>query len=94
MENNQGVSEKLKIVEKEMLEHFVRICEKEDLRYFVAGGTLLGAVRHKGFIPWDDDIDVLMPRADYELFLKKAQAYLPDKRRDWRKYIHQPRTVR
>ncbi|MBQ7862548.1 MAG: LicD family protein [Clostridia bacterium] len=78
MENNQGVSEKLKIVEKEMLEHFVRICEKEDLRYFVAGGTLLGAVRHKGFIPWDDDIDVLMPRADYELFLKKAQAYLPD----------------
>ena len=65
--------ERVHKVEKEILIKFITICEKYDLKYFVAFGTLLGTVRHKGFIPWDDDIDVAMPRKDYEFFLKIAQ---------------------
>lgn len=53
-----------------MLDAFVQYCNKHGLRYYLVGGTLLGAVRHKGFIPWDDDIDVGMPRPDYERFLE------------------------
>lgn len=53
-----------------MLDDFTAYCEKYKLRYYLVGGTLLGAVRHNGFIPWDDDIDVGMPRPDYEKFLK------------------------
>ena len=67
----------LKQTEIEMLRAFVEVCEKLHLRYYLLGGTLLGAVRHKGFIPWDDDIDVGMPRKDYEIFLEKGQALLP-----------------
>ncbi len=72
--------EELKALQKTeigMLKVFVEICEKYHLRYFLLGGSCLGAVRHKGFIPWDDDIDVGMPRADYIRFFEVAPAELP-----------------
>lgn len=51
---------------------FAEVCENYGLKYFVLGGTMLGAARHNGFIPWDDDLDVGMMRSDYEKFLKVA----------------------
>ncbi len=54
------------------------ICRRHELRYWLCSGTLLGAVRHQGFIPWDDDIDIAMPREDYEKFLAIAADELPD----------------
>lgn len=53
-----------------VMDYFDSICRKHRLRYTLAYGTLLGAVRHKGFIPWDDDVDVLMPRPDYERLIE------------------------
>lgn len=64
--------EKLHKVDMDIVKEVVSICEKYDLKYYMLGGTMLGAIRHKGFIPWDDDIDLGMPRDDYEKFLEKA----------------------
>ena len=61
---------KLKSEEIKILDYFVDICDKNNLHYYLMYGTLLGAVRHKGFIPWDDDIDVCMPPEDYQQFLR------------------------
>lgn len=60
------------LFELDVLNEFIRVCDKYNLTYWADGGTLLGAVRHQGFVPWDDDIDILMPRKDYEQFLKVA----------------------
>lgn len=73
------LNESLKKIQIEMLKSFIDVCDKLKLRYYVIGGTLLGAVRHEGFIPWDDDIDVGMPRQDYEIFIRKGQQYLEEK---------------
>ena len=62
----------------DVLSVFIRICEAQGLRYFCAGGTAIGAVRHQGMIPWDDDIDVFMPRPDYDRFLALAAQSMPE----------------
>lgn len=71
---------KLDKVQKILLGYLLeidRICKKHEIKYFLAGGTLLGAIRHHGFIPWDDDADVMMLREDYEKFQKVAVKELP-----------------
>ena len=60
------------LVELKLADQFIRICEKYDLKYIAAGGTLLGAVRHSGFIPWDDDMDFFLPYNDYRKFCEIA----------------------
>ena len=68
----------LQLRELEILDFFADVCKRNGLRYFIIAGTLLGAVRHGGFIPWDDDIDVAMPRRDFNKFAKICKKELPD----------------
>ncbi len=63
-------AKQVKAKEVEILNYIVGVCQEHGLRYYLSYGSLLGAIRHKGFIPWDDDIDISMPRADYERLLK------------------------
>lgn len=62
-------TDELKKIQIEILDDIVSFCEEHGLRYCLAYGTLLGALRHRGYIPWDDDIDIHMPRPDYERFI-------------------------
>lgn len=55
-----------------------RVCKEHNLRYYLWAGTMLGAIRHKGFIPWDDDLDIAMPRKDYDLLMKNAKDWMPE----------------
>ena len=59
----------------ELLKAFIKVCEKHNLRYFAIGGTALGAIRHQGFIPWDDDIDVGMPYEDFVKYVQLQKEY-------------------
>ena len=62
----------------DIMKVILKFMEKEGTEYYMLGGTLLGAVRHKGFIPWDDDIDIGIPRGEYERFLSDIKKELPD----------------
>lgn len=69
--------QKLQKIDIEILSDVVKILNKYGLKYYMIGGTLLGAIRHHGFIPWDDDMDIAMPRDDYEKFLGDCATELP-----------------
>ena len=81
-ENNLDIYKKdielnrIKQSQLEMLKSFIDICEKNGLAYCAIYGTLLGAVRHKGFVPWDDDVDLAMPREDYDKLLEMAPKFI------------------
>lgn len=65
-------------VQMEILDVVDKICKENQIQYFLSGGTLLGAVRHKGFIPWDDDIDLWMTRKNFEKFKKVIKTRMPE----------------
>lgn len=61
-EKDNSMLRQLQMYELNLLKTFAGICEKHHLKYYMIGGTMLGAIRHQGFIPWDDDVDIGMPR--------------------------------
>ena len=69
----------LQKVQLKILKYFIQICEENDLMYFIYGGSLLGTIRHGGFIPWDDDIDVIMFREDFEKLNKILEKNIDEK---------------
>ena len=71
---------KLQLLQLDIAKAIKELCESNGIPYFLIGGTLLGAIRHKGFIPWDDDFDVGMLREDYERFIKIAEEKLDKKK--------------
>lgn len=70
MKMRQVTPQEIKQIQLELLHEFHGFCIKHDLKYSLCAGTLLGAIRHQGYIPWDDDIDVMMPRRDYQRLLQ------------------------
>lgn len=75
---NSFSTKELQLKLLKIMKVFHKVCEKHGLKYFMLGGTMLGAVRHKGFIPWDDDMDVGMPREDYERLLNLPKSEWPE----------------
>ena len=77
--NNNDTLRQMQLSELKMLKEAIAFFEENDITYYAIGGTLLGAVRHKGFIPWDDDVDLGIPREDYDRWIdmvKKGQCPL------------------
>jgi lipopolysaccharide cholinephosphotransferase len=70
---------KLHNLQVQILDEIVRICDSNNMDYFLIGGTLLGAIRHKGFIPWDDDLDIAMPRKSYDKFISLCNSEMNNK---------------
>ena len=66
---NKITLEELKSLQMNILDYVDSFCKENNIRYSLCGGSLIGAIRHKGYIPWDDDIDIMMPRPDYDKFL-------------------------
>ena len=69
--------DKLHRIELDILDVIIQICTDNNITYYLAGGSVLGAIRHKGIIPWDDDIDVMMSRSDLQIFAKACETQLP-----------------
>ncbi len=79
MTDSDNILRQVQLTQLEILTEVDKICRKHNIKYFLISGTLLGAVRHKGFIPWDDDVDIGMHRKDYDLFLEIAGRTLAKK---------------
>ncbi|QSX09590.1 LicD family protein [Alkalibacter rhizosphaerae] len=78
---------KLQLMQLEALMEVDRVCRKQGITYYLIGGSLIGAVRHQGFVPWDDDIDIAMMRADFDRFVQEGKGEL-----DGRYFLQTPRT--
>lgn len=71
--------QKMHKIQVEMLKDVIHFCEKQNLTYYLTGGSALGVIRHHGFIPWDDDIDIVLPKKDYKIFREKFEYVYEDK---------------
>lgn len=78
-EYTEEILSKLQKIELDIFKDFKTLCEKHGLQYFGIGGTCIGVLRHQGFIPWDDDIDIALPRDDYEKMLRLVEEEYPGK---------------
>jgi lipopolysaccharide cholinephosphotransferase len=78
-EYDKETLQKVQQIELMILRDSLKICQKYNVKFFLIGGSAIGAIRHQGFIPWDDDIDVAMMRKDYDEFIKRINEEMPDK---------------
>lgn len=79
MKNMKEITfDELRDIQLQMMDEIHAFCKSRNIRYSLGGGTLLGAVRHQGYIPWDDDIDIMLPRPDYDRFIHEFEGYFTD----------------